>query len=230
MNPDSTQYLNSRTTYLPNGAIVTANWPPHQENAEDASILWASMDKGDTWKPISRLRGIVGQRILTTLGAQSMLASVDHPLYLSYAEQIPSLSLYLKAAQIIDNHHWAFLPSLPAPGSSQDHTGLTSILAVTASGRLLAFGLNPQTGIQADKPPEEQFDQQWLWSWDPHAQRWMSLAPPLPVAWKACSDSCWRSSLSHSASSQQTALWVRGGVSENDSNELYRLSLPAEIA
>ena len=48
--------------------------------------------------------------------------------------------------------------------------------------------------------------------------------------WKACSDGCWRASLAQSVASQQTILWVRGYVSENNANELYRLSLPAEIA
>jgi hypothetical protein len=138
--------------------------------------------------------------------------------------------LYLKAAETVDNRHWAYLPPLPVKGAGADHIGITSILGVTASGKLLAFGVNPQTGVQADKPPEEQFDQQWLWSWDPHAQRWTSLAPPLPLAWKACSDGCWRASLAQSVASQQTILWVRGYVSENNANELYRLSLPAEIA
>jgi hypothetical protein len=138
--------------------------------------------------------------------------------------------LYLKAAQIVDDRHWAHLPPLPAPGTSVDHVGITNILGVRASGKLLAFGVNPQMGIQTDKPLEEQFDQQWLWSWDSHAQRWTSLAPPLSLAWKACSDGCWRASLAKSAASQQTVLWVRGYISEDRALDLYRLPLPAEIA
>jgi hypothetical protein len=89
--------------------------------------------------------------------------------------------------------------------------------------------VNPQTGIQTDTPLEEQFDKQWLWSWDPHMQRWTSLTPPLPVAWKACSDGCWRASFTQSATSKQTVLWVRGFVAEGGANDLYRLALPAEI-
>jgi hypothetical protein len=77
---------------------------------------------------------------------------------------------------------------------------------------------------------EEQFDRQWFWSWDPHTQRWTSLAPPLPLAWKTCSDGCWQASLAQSAASQETTLWVRGYVAENGANDLYRLSLPVEIA
>jgi hypothetical protein len=226
---DAMDYLNGRTTYLSDGTILTTGWPRQQVSSEDTSILWASTDKGDTWKPFSSLRGIVGQRILTSLGAQSTLAGVDRPLYLSYAEHIPSLTFHLKAAQITDDRHWAYLPPLPAPGTSRDHTGLTSILGATASGKLLSLGVYPQTGIQTDTPLDEQFDQQWLWSWDPHMQRWTSLAPPLPVAWKACSDGCWRASFAQSAASKQTVLWVRGFVAEDGSNDLYRLALPAEI-
>src|SRR5262249_11246576 len=146
----------------PNGTIVTANWPPHQKNAEDASVLWASTDRGDTWKPFSRLRGIVGQRILMSLGAQSTRAGADRPFYLSYAEHLPSRGLYLKAAQIADAQHWAYLPPLPVSNASVNQIGITSILGVTASGKLLAFGVNPQSGVETNNPLQEQFDQQWL--------------------------------------------------------------------
>ena len=194
------------------------------------SVLWASPDKGDSWRPLSNLQGIAPIQPLTPFSATSASATAERPLYLSAGSFVLSRNLYLKAAEIVDSRHWAYLPPLPVKGTSTDHIGITTILGVTPAGKLLAFGLNPQTGVQTDRPPEEQFDQQWLWSWDPHAQRWTSLAPPLPVAWKACSDGCWRSSLSQSASSHETALWVRGDVSDNGSNELYRLSLPEEIA
>ena len=229
MNPDSTQYLNSRTTYLLSGTIITANWPPHQENAEDASILWASTDNGETWKPFSRLRGIVGQRILTALGAQSTLASADHPLYLTYAEHVPSRLLYLKAAEIVDDRHWAYLPPLPVKGVSAEHIGLTSLLGATASGKLLALGVSPTADVTAIRTPDD-FPEQWLWSWDPHTLRWTSLAPSLPVAWNACSDGCWQASLAKGAASKQTVLWARGFMDIDGANELYRLTLPAEIA
>jgi hypothetical protein len=227
---DTAQYLNFRSMLLADGTIVTVRWPPQQGGPENSSSLWTSRDRGDSWRPLNQLQGIVPDQALAPFGAQSTIAATDRPLYLSITSHVPSLLLYLKAAQIVDNHHWAYLPPLPVKGMSADHIGITNILGVTASGKLLTFGVNPQTGIQADKPLEEQFDQQWLWSWDPHAARWMSLAPPLPVAWKWCSDGCWRASLAQSATSQQTILSVRGYVSENNANELYRLSLPAEIA
>ena len=227
---DTAQYLNFRSAFLADGTILTVRWPLQQEEPGDTSSLWASTDRGDSWRPLSRLQGIVTDQALTPFGATSANATTDRPLYLSIASHVPSLLLYLKAAQIVDNRHWAYLPPLPVKGTSRDHIGITSILGVAASGKLLAFGVSPTADIEAYKPYEQPLDQQWLWSWDPHTQRWTSLAPPLPVAWKACSDGCWRTSLAKSAASQHTILWVRGYVSENNANELYRLSLPTEIA
>jgi hypothetical protein len=232
ISDDAAQFLHTRLTTLADGTLLTVRWPPKQEdqeNQENQGALWASPDRGDSWRPLSTLQGIVPIEALTPFGATSASAAAERPLYFSAGSFIQSPMLYLKAAEIVDNRHWAYLPPLPAPGTSADHIGITSILGVTASGKLLAFGVNPQTGVQTDKPPEEQFDQQWLWSWGPHAQRWTSLAPPLPVAWKWCADGCWRASLAQSATSQQTVLWVRGYVSENGENALYCLTLPLEI-
>jgi hypothetical protein len=227
---DTAQYLNFTSRFLADGMILTVRWPLQQEDSGNTSSLWTSQDAGDSWRPISSLQGIVPDQVLTPLGAKSASASTERPLYLSVASHVPSRLLYLKAAEIIDNRHWAYLPPVPVKGTSADHIGITSILGVTASGKLLAFGVNPQLGIQTDKPLEEQFDQQLLWSWDPQAARWTSLAPSLPVEWKTCSDGCWQASLAKSTASQQTVLWVRGSIYENNANELYRLSLPAEIA
>jgi hypothetical protein len=228
---DMAQYLNFRSTLLVDGTLVTVRSAPQQDNPENTSTLWASTDTGDSWRPLSTLQGVVPDEALPSFGAQSAHATTVRPLYLPVTTHIPSRLLRLKAAQIVDDRHWAYLPPLPAPGTSVDHAGITSILGVTGSGKLLAFGVNPQTGIQTDKPLEEQFDRQWLWSWDAQASRWTSLAPPLPVAWMSCSDGCWQASFSRDAAGQHTVLWTRGFVSENHTNDaLYRLSLPAEVA
>src|SRR5262249_42577096 len=208
---------------------VTLRWPVRQEVVESTSSLWAYMDGGDTWRPMSALQRIVPDQVLTAFGVKSANATDDHPLYLYVASHVPSRLLYLKVAQIVDDRHWAYLPPLPAQRTSADRAGITSILGAAASGKLQAFGVSPQTGIQTDTPLEEPFDQQWLWSWDPHARRWTSLGPPLPVTWKWCGDGCWRASLAQSATSQQTVLWVHGYVSESGDNEVYRLSLPTEV-
>jgi len=227
---DAAQFLHSRPTSLADGTLLTIRWPLQQEDQENPGALSASPDRGDSWRPLSVLQGIVSDQALAPFGATSASATVERPLYLSAGSHIPSRKLYLITAEIVDNGHWAYLPPVPVRGTSADHIGLTSILSVTESGKLLAFGVNPQTGVQTDKPLEEQFDQQWLWSWDPHTQRWTSLTPLLPVAWQTCSEDCWRASLTQSATSQQTALWVRGSIDGNNANELYRLSLPAEVA
>jgi hypothetical protein len=226
---DAARFLNSGAAFLADGMILSTRWPPQQEEPQD-TVLRASTDKGDSWRPFRMLHGIVGEHIMTSLGANSASASADHPLYLMYAEHIPSLMLLLKVAQVVDDRHWAYLPPLPVKGASAEHIGVTSLLGVTASGKLLAFGVNPQSGVPAGSLSEGPISEQWLWSWDPRAARWTSLAPPLPVAWKACSDGCWQAFISQSASSQESVLWVRGFVSENGANELYPLTLPAEVA
>ena len=53
---DTAQYLNSRTICLNDGTIVSANWPPQQEEPGDTSVLWASTDRGDSWRPLSKDR------------------------------------------------------------------------------------------------------------------------------------------------------------------------------
>ena len=168
--------------FWPMDTILTVRWPQQQEDSENTGTLWASTDKGGVWRPLSKLQGIVPDQALAPFGATSANATIDRPLYLSVASHVPSRMLYLKAAQIVDDRHWAYLPPLPVKGASADHIGITSILGVTASGKLLAFGVSPTADVTALRSPDEDFQQQWLWSWDPHAQRWTSLAPPLPVA------------------------------------------------
>jgi hypothetical protein len=230
VNGDSAQLLGFRLAFLANSTIITVRWPAQQEDSENASALWTSQDRGDSWHPLNKLHGIAPDQVLLSFGAQSAHATADQPLYLAARSHFPSRLLALKAAQIVDNRHWAYLPPLPVKGASADHIGVTSTLGVTASGKLLAFGVSPTADIQSIGSSEKPLVEQWLWSWDPHAQRWTSLAPPLPVEWKLCSDGCWRASIAQSATNQQTVLWVRGYVSENNANELYRLALPAKIA
>ncbi len=139
-------------------------------------------DRGDSWRPLSKLQGIVPNEALAPFGAKSANATTDRPLYLSAGSYI----LSRRAVSQSRRRSWTIAIGpicrrFLSRARATDHIGITNILGVTASGKLLAFGVNPQTGVQTDKPLEEQFDQQWLWSWDPHAARWTSLAPPLPV-------------------------------------------------
>jgi hypothetical protein len=227
---DSARFLSGRPTVLTDGTIITTPWPTSREASEDQSVLWTSADEGDTLRPFTVLRGISSQRVIAPFGALTARRDTSHPLYLSFAESIPSRLLLMRVAQITDDRHWAYLPPLPAPGTSGEHVGVMSILGETASGKLLVYGVSPTSGVVAARIPDEDFPQQWLWSWDPREARWTSLGPPLPVAWKTCSDHCWQASFSRGAAGQRTVLWVRGYVSEDGGDDLYRLSLPAEIA
>ena len=109
-------------TLLADGTILTVNWPPQQEDPEDTSSLWASTDRGDSWRPLSKLQGIVPNQALAPFGATSANATAERPLYLSAASYVVSRMLYLKAAEIVDDRHWAYLPPLPVKGAEQQTT------------------------------------------------------------------------------------------------------------
>ena len=111
---DTAQYLNFRSTFLADDTILTVRWPQQQEDSENNSTLWASTDKGGAWRPLSKLQGIVPDQAMAPFGATSANATIDRPLYLSVASHVPSLLLYLKAAQVVDDRHWAYLPPLPS--------------------------------------------------------------------------------------------------------------------
>jgi hypothetical protein len=152
----------------------------------------------------------VPNEALTPFCAQLASTTAERPFYLSAGSFILSRTLNLTAAEIVESRHCAYLPRLPVKGASRDHLGITSILGVTVSGKLLAFGVSPAADSTALRSPDEELQQQWLCSWDPHARRWTSLAPPLSVAWNWCAGGRWRGSLAQSAASQHTNLWVRG--------------------
>src|SRR5262245_5652800 len=98
---------------------------------------------GDSWRPLNKLLGIAPNEALASSGATSATVRAEHPLYLADMDHLPASLFRLRAALIADDRHWAYLPPLPAPGTSRDHSGLTNLLGVTALGKLLAFGVSP---------------------------------------------------------------------------------------
>jgi hypothetical protein len=77
---DTAQYLNCRPKVLSDGSILTVRWPLQQEDPENTSALWTSQDRGDSWRPLWALQGIVPDQALTPYGAMSVNATTDHPL------------------------------------------------------------------------------------------------------------------------------------------------------
>ncbi len=130
-----------------------------------------------------------GYETLKTLLApevRSATPSLAHPLYLLDEAYPASLRFRIQIAQVTDTRHWAPLPPLPIAGASPERMGITSVLAETASGKLLVFGLGSDDHIPADDALQSSSfkpAQQWLWEWDPQASRWTLLTPALVTPW-----------------------------------------------
>lgn len=187
-----------------------ANGKPEHEQ----TWLWVSRDAGDSWKPLADVDGLLVQTALPLADARSLTPSPAHPLYLISAASMPSRYLRMQIAQMTDLNHWSPLPPLPIAGASPERPGITSILTTTPSGRLLVFGLGPDGLIPSSdqqQVDEQQFNQQWLWEWDPIASRWTLLAPALDMPWPTCGDHCWRGWITSAQDSSGAAgsyLWV----------------------
>lgn len=188
-----------------------ANGKPEHEQ----TWLWVSHDAGDRWEPLATINGLLIQTALPLADARSLAPSPAHPLYLVSAASMPSRYLRIQVAQMTDLDHWTPLPPLPIAGANPEHLGITSILTTTPSGRLLVFGLGPNGQIPSSdqqQVDEQQFNQQWLWEWDPVASRWTLLTPALDMPWPQCGDHCWRGWITSTQDSSVTAgsyLWVK---------------------
>lgn len=187
-----------------------ANGKPEHEH----TWLWVSRDAGDSWKPLADVDGLLIQTALPLADARSLAPSPAHPLYLVSAASMPSRYLRMQIAQMTDLNHWSPLPPLPIAGASPKRLGITSILTTTPSGRLLVFGLGPDGLIPSSdqqQAGDQQFNQQWLWEWDPIASRWTLLTPALDMPWPTCGDHCWRGGIApiqNGGSGTGSYLWV----------------------
>ena len=113
--------------------------PYHEETK-----LWVSHDAGDNWEPLGNIQGLVAG--LDLAGARrAPTRSRLHPrlIHLSATRGLSSRIRAFRAqiAQVTDTRHSAPLPPLPIAGASPERMGITSVLAETASGKLLVFGL-----------------------------------------------------------------------------------------
>ena len=185
--------------------------PANGSPAYERSWLWVSRDAGDSWQPLASIDGFLIQAVLTPEDTRSLAPAPAHPLYLLSEANLPSRYLRIQIAQMTDSHHWSPLPPLPIAGASLTRPGISSVLTTTPSGRLLVFGLGPEGQIPASETQqvdEQQFDQQWLWEWDPVASRWTLLTPALDAPWPtACGNHCWVGSLQN-AGDANASLWV----------------------
>lgn len=165
-----------------------------------------------------------GDTFLLAPSAQRESNVVQTPFYNLSAEQPPEFLYLLRVYQSNDQHRWSALPPVPAPGTSAQRQGLLQALAVTDDGRLLAFGVDPKTGMpsQANNVPGSKIPAFWLWIWNPGSARWQVLSLPLNfVAEEGCG-LCWRAFLATGVD-HATYLTVAPMAEINDPNSGYHL-------
>lgn len=183
--------------------------------SEAGAVLWMSHDAGRSWQQRAALPTLIGNYLLTS--------PRQNPFYALAHEQIPSHFYTLQAYQSPDGQQWSAIPPLPVPGTSGEHPGLLQALAATNDGHLLAFGVNPTTGLPdsvvAKQQPMTAF---WLWLWDPRTAHWQVLSVPLTHSADESCGLCWGGVLS-SGPEHTTYLYV---YHVGDSDNLFRVSLP----
>lgn len=199
-------------------------------NGKMATILWTTSDAGQSWRALGRLPDLYEP--WPVAGARSVEPAREHPIYLAQETNVPGMLFRTRVAQISDGTHWALLPPLPVSGATVDRLGITRLLGVTASGKLLALGVGPEEQVPGGEDQtahnREPFGfGQHLWMWDAGAGRWTYYATPMPPADGHCLDVCWdgQVSVGDGPRGQGTYLWLRGDYPEGQ-QALYRMYLP----
>lgn len=202
---------------------------PDQHGAVLGVTLWRSQDGGGHW-----------QRLGDTERYATLFASQESPTHRSdlASRMLYGLARYstlersyaFRVLQSSDGQHWLALPALPVEGANQDHIGVLETLGVASGGKPLFLGADPHAGIPrtGSDPSTWRGDTQWLWAWDPRAQRWEVPQKPLQVPWPpTCSQYCWQSSLAWGAgpdgSGYGTYVWI---LRQGDTT-MYRTFIPA---
>ncbi len=187
------------------------------------SILWMSHDAGRSWQQRAVLPTSVGTTLLTSPQQDPSWPTPATPFYALAHEQIPSNLYDLQVFQSPNGRQWFAIPPLPVPGANGEHPGLLQALAATNDGHLLAFGVNPRTGMPdpatARQKPMAAF---WLWLWDPRTSHWQVLSFPLTHLANENCGLCWSSSL-FSGPEHTMYLYV---YHWGDSDNLFRVRLP----
>jgi hypothetical protein len=198
----------------------------------EETILWSTHDAGQSWQAIGRLPGWYSPYPPLASGGRSTEPSKSNPMYLLGQDQVPALLFRIQIVQITDGRHWSALPPLPVPGATVDRLGITRLLGVTASGKLLALGVGPDEQVpggedQTAHNREPPGFGEHLWMWDAGAGRWTYYATPMPPADGRCLDVCWdgQVSVGDGPRGQGTYLWLRGDYPEGH-QALYRMELP----
>lgn len=208
----------------------------YQHGDKYGTALWRSSDAGRQWHYVGNVENftdlMVSQEPVTT---RSAVAS--HMLYGLTGNYAPEGLYWLRVIESSDGQQWERLPQLPVPGASQDRVGVRETLGVAAGGKLLFLGADPHAGVPAPDAVsyEVSGEDQWLWAWDPRAQRWeVPQAPLRPTKGAShCADHCWDPHLAwgpgQDGTGYGTYVWVVhwGDTSKGDDTSLYRIFIPA---
>ncbi len=194
------------------------------------TILWTTTDAGKSWRALGILPGMYDSELVS--GAQSVEPTQANPIYLTRSAAEPGALFRIQIAQITDGAHWAPLPPLPVAGAMADRLGITRLLGVTASGKLLALGVGPGEqvpgeGDQSVLNQEPVGFGEHLWMWDAGAGRWTYIVTPMPPSEGQCADTCWdgQVSVGNGPQGHGTYLWLREGFPA-EAQVLYRMYLP----
>lgn len=207
----------------------------YQNGDKYGTVLWRSSDAGRHWRIIGAVDDfgdlMVSQEPVAT---RSVLAS--HMLYGLSGNYGPEYFYRLQAIESSDGRHWEKLPPLPVLGATPERVGVREVVGMAANGKLLFLGVDPHADISKSYGNMEDISggEQWLWAWDPNAQRWEVPQAPLRAAKGShCSDHCWQPHLAWGPSPNGAGYgayaWVArwGDTSKGGDTKLYRTFLPA---
>ncbi|HEY7020830.1 MAG TPA: sialidase family protein [Ktedonobacterales bacterium] len=149
--------------------------------------LWITRDAGATWRHIGP---VAPDTLPTNYGIGFLLTEVGKGVTSDICHCAFGLADSPGGSPIDGQHlyrttdfiHWTPLPPIPVKGTSAQRSGVYQTLGMTADGRLLALGADPQDGVSAllehdgrvyGPPPA-------LWAWNSHSGRWDIAATRVP--------------------------------------------------
>jgi photosystem II stability/assembly factor-like uncharacterized protein len=203
------------------------------------SDLWITRDAGATWRHVGPAApatpqvndGIASLWTEASSGGPQLCHCIYGASYPYGGSPIAGQHIY----RTTDFVHWTPLPPIPVKGTSVQRSGVYQMLGMTADGRLLALGANPEEGVPAQPdhngrvsgaPPA-------LWAWNSHSGRWEVASTHVP-----CADlqSCYMYStgaavaIGTSGKVTGTSFWigVQINTGQNEPTQAYyRLLIPA---
>ncbi len=151
------------------------------------SDLWITRDTGATWRHVGP---VAPDTLPTNYGIGFLLTEVGNGVTSDICHCAFGASYSPGGSPIDGQHinrttdfvHWTPLPPIPVKGTSVQRSGVYQTLGMTADGRLLALGADPQDGVSSllehdgpvDGPPPA------LWAWNIRSGRWDIASTRVP--------------------------------------------------